>query len=137
MPGAENDKNSMMQYDTLKRNKEFSRVYARGKSFATKRLVLVYLPRRYGGVRVGFTVSKKVGNSVTRNRLRRRFREAYRTYLDQLNVSAHIIFIARAPVADAEFREILDDMRYLLKKAQLIEKKPEIKKNEAHTVGSH
>ena len=126
-----------MQYNTLKKNKEFSYVYAKGKSFATKRLVLVYLPRRYGGVRVGFTVSKKVGNSVMRNRLRRRFREAYRTYLGEIRRDAHIIFIARAPVAEAEFREILKDMRYLLTKAQLIEKKPEITKNEEHTVDPH
>lgn len=126
-----------MQYETLKKNKEFSYVYAKGKSFATKRLVLVYLPRKYGGVRVGFTVSKKVGNSVMRNRLRRRFREAYRGYLDDLRANAHIIFIARAPVAEAEFKEIVKDMRYLLTKAQLIEKKPEIKKNEDNNAGSH
>lgn len=126
-----------MQYNTLKKNKEFSLVYSRGKSFATRRLVLVYLPRRYGGMRVGFTVSKKVGNSVMRNRLRRRFREAYRSYLGEINANAHIIFIARAPVAEAEFREISKDMRYLLTKAQLLEKKPEIKRNEAHTVDPH
>lgn len=126
-----------MQYETLKKNKEFAYVYSKGKSFATKRLVLVYLPRRYGGVRVGFTVSKKVGNSVTRNLLRRRFREAYRGYLGELHANAHIIFIARAPVAEAEYREIVKDMRYLLTKAQLIEKKPEIKKHEDNTVGPH
>jgi len=126
-----------MQYNTLKKNKEFSHVYAKGKSFATKRLVLVLLPRKFGGIRVGFTVSKKVGNSVTRNRLRRRFREAYRTYLNDLNANAHIIFIARAPVAEAEFREILKDMRYLLTKAQLLEKQPETKNNEDHIPCPH
>ena len=49
---------------TLKKNKEFTFVYHRGKSCATRRMVLIYFKNRYGGIRSGFSVSKKVGKAV-------------------------------------------------------------------------
>lgn len=108
-----------MQVITLKKNKEFGLVYARGKSFATKRLVMIYLPRRAKGVKVGFSVSKKVGNSVVRNRLRRRLKEAFRFYLDGIHGDVHIVFVARIPAAEAAFGALSKDMHYLLAKANL------------------
>ena len=105
-----------LQLNTLKKNREFSLVYQRGKSQATKNLVLVYLPRKYGGVRVGFSVSKKIGCSVVRNRVRRRLRESMKLISPELKGSAHLVFVARKPIAEAAFSQINGDMIYLLKK---------------------
>jgi len=110
-----------MRIDTLKKNKEFGRVYSRGRSRSTRLLVLVYLEGRYGGVRVGFSVSKKVGGSVVRNKARRRMKEAFRALLPQIGgKNAHLVFIARAAISEAQYAQIAADMRYLLKKCGLI-----------------
>ena len=105
-----------LQLNTLKKNREFSLVYQRGKSYATKNLVLICLNRKYGGIRAGFSVSKKVGCSVVRNKLRRRLKESMRTILPELEGSCHLIFVARKPAADAEYKQLNAVMRYLLKK---------------------
>ena len=109
-----------MQLNTLKKNREFSLVYARGKSVSTKNLVLFYIPRRFGPVRTGISVSKKVGCAVKRNKVRRRLKECMLTLTSEVKGSWHIIFVARKPIAEASFSQISGDMRYLLKKVGLI-----------------
>lgn len=105
-----------MQICTLKKNKEFNRVYKKGKSFPAKTVVLVFLRQNYGGQRVGFCVSKKVGKSVIRNRARRRMKWAYtRVCCEQQHYMA--VFIARPCIVDAEFGKIICDMQYALNMA--------------------
>ncbi len=106
-----------MDVCTLKKNKEFNFVYRRGKAVGAKNMTLVFVKSRYGGVRVGFSVSKKVGNSVVRNRTRRQLKEAYRTRIEALSGNYSLVFVARNTIAQADFSEICRDMRYLLKKA--------------------
>lgn len=106
---------------TLKKNKEFTFVYHRGKSCATKRIVLMYFKNRYGGLRSGFSVSKKVGKAVVRNKVRRRMKECMREFLAEMQPLPHanLIFVARAPIAQARYGEIKKDMKYLLGKTGL------------------
>jgi len=111
-----------VQLVTLKKNREFGQVYSRGKSSATRLMVLVYLSRRTGGVRAGFSVSKKIGGSVERNWVRRRMKECLRMCLPEMEKDVHLIFIARVPIVQADFKTIGRDMRYLLRKAGLLEK---------------
>ena len=60
-----------MRYRTLTKNKEFSRIYARGKSYVHPNLVLYVAKNRLGYTRIGLTATKKVGHAVQRNRARR------------------------------------------------------------------
>ena len=60
-----------MRYRPICKNREFSRVYSRGKAYVHPQLVLYVLKTRRKITRVGFTATKKVGNAVTRNRARR------------------------------------------------------------------
>ena len=107
---------------TLKKNREFSLVYNKGRSFSTKNIVLIYLPRKYGAVKAGVSVSKKVGKSVTRNKKQRQLKECFRYYLPKVSKPAHIVFIARTPIAKAAYREIQGDMGYLLRRFELLER---------------
>ncbi len=102
---------------TLKKNKEFGFVYRKGKGVPLRDFTLVYVKSRYGGVRAGFSVSKKVGNSVTRNRARRRLKEAFRTLLPEIRGNYCFIFVARPRVCAAAFADILAQMRKALVKA--------------------
>ena len=101
---------------SLGRNKHYQYVYRRGKSFPAKLLVLIYLKAR--DVKVGFSVSSKVGNSVVRNRVRRCLREDFRMQRPNLPGGKYI-FVARTVAARATHQELTREMAYHLRKAGL------------------
>jgi len=76
---------------SLKLNSDFRRVYTRGKSAASPRVVLYCRRNRQSENRVGFTVSKKLGNAVTRNRVRRRLREIVRLNAGQMKQNLIVV----------------------------------------------
>ena len=80
---------------------------------------MVYCRSRCSHIRVGFSVGKKLGNSVVRNRVKRRLREAFRPNIPLLLPNYDLIFIAREGVKTAEMTKLQDSMRYLLRKAGL------------------
>ena len=97
----------------LQKNKAFQYVYHRGRSVACRDLVMLYARGR--SLQVGFSVSKKVGNAVTRNRIKRRLRECFRPYLGDVKNGLYVV-VARPSAAEATFHSLQKDMRYLLKK---------------------
>ena len=98
--------------------KEFLRVAAEGKRAAVHGLVLQALPRGDDApVRLGFTVTKKVGNAVVRNRTRRRLREAARLLLRVEPVTGHdLVLIGRDATRGRDFADLQDDLRRALRK---------------------
>ena len=97
----------------LKKNRAFQYVYHRGHSVACRNLVLLLAPGRE--LKIGISVSKKVGNAVTRNRIKRRLRECFRPLLGDVKTGLYV-FVARPSAAEAAFRDLQRDVRYLLKK---------------------
>lgn len=104
---------------SLKRNKEFRYVYRVGKSVGSRPMVLVYTKSRLAELKIGFSVSKKIGNSVARNRVKRRMKESFRLMIPSVKRGYHLIFIAREPVVQEDFAGIQKAMRHLLLKAEL------------------
>ncbi|MCL6441993.1 MAG: ribonuclease P protein component [Alicyclobacillus sp.] len=105
----------------LKENRDFRRVFQRGKSMATGRLVLYWCDSRHPTFRVGFSVSKKIGNAVTRNRLKRVLRECFHKLEGDLSVlQVDFVVICRQAAAQASFHEIEADVRKLLRKAKFV-----------------
>jgi len=80
----------------LNQNKDFRRLYWRGKSTAHPVLVCYVMRNRTGACRVGITASKKIGKAVKRNRARRIIREAYRQLKPKINGNWDIVLVARA-----------------------------------------
>ncbi len=103
----------------LKRRAEFLRVAARGRKAAVHGLVLQAMPREDAlPARIGFTVTKKVGNSVVRNRTRRRLREAARLLLRQREVvGVDLVVIGRDATRFRPFDDLMDDLDRALTKA--------------------
>lgn len=76
------------------------------------------MPNDAGAIRVGFTVTKKIGNAVCRNRIKRRFRAAAREVFPGLALPGHdYVLIARPGAAERAWPALLDDLRGALKHA--------------------
>ncbi len=116
---------------TLKRNKNFRRVYRKGKSVSGTLLVLVYARAREKKLHVGLSVSKRIGNSVVRNRVKRRLRESFTPMIPCVKSGYDLIFIAREPVVQAKFTEIEKAMRKLLRKAALLVEEEDVSRGDA------
>ena len=104
----------------IRKNTEFRTVYRRGKSFSNLLLVL-YIYRNGKDInRCGISVSKKVGKSVIRSRVKRLIGESYRLNNEGLKTGYDLVFIARNPSNDKNYKEIENALKNLLKKAGLI-----------------
>jgi ribonuclease P protein component len=104
---------------SLRRNKEFRYVYKRGKSVSDRNLMLIYVVTKTPHLKVGFSVSKKLGNSVQRNKLKRRMKEAFFSMLGNLSQNCLLIFIPRESARDMEYGDIVLSIGGLLKRAGL------------------
>lgn len=106
----------------LKRRAEFLRVAAKGKKAATHGLVLQALSQQEPGpARIGFTVTKKVGNAVIRNRTRRRLKEAVRLEMAASPVTGvDLVVIGRDNTRGRDFQDLRDDLRRALRKTAVL-----------------
>lgn len=102
----------------LTRRNDFRKVYQRGKTAVSRCLVLYVAPSRNETMRIGFSVSKKIGKAVVRNRIKRQMRAAARDLLPAFSPQKDYVFIARAGIKDKSFAEIEKQMAALLKKVK-------------------
>jgi len=105
----------------LGENRNYRYVYRRGKSWPSRSLVLVYLKGR--DLKIGFSVSGKVGNAVTRNRVRRWLREDARKLRTRLKRGKYIV-VARPGAAEAKHRELTRELQRLIERAKLMKDEP-------------
>lgn len=103
-------------------NRNYRYVYRRGKSYLSRNLVLIHLKGR--DLKIGFSVSGKVGNAVTRNRIRRCLREDVRKLRGEMKCGRYV-FIARTSIVNAPHEAVTREMRKLLAKAKLLKDAPE------------
>jgi ribonuclease P protein component len=105
----------------LKKRREFLRAASRGKRAARPGLVLQAVAGEPGQVRVGFTVTKKVGNAVVRNRARRRLKEAVRLSLPTDQAAGwDLVLIGRDGTGKRPFAKLIEDLRGALKQAGVV-----------------
>jgi ribonuclease P protein component len=104
----------------LSRSGEFDRVYRDGSSQATRHLVLYSFPRgedEQGDVRLGVSVSRKVGGAVERNRVKRTLREAFWALADRLPPQHDFVLVARPEIGALIEREGADGARTSIEEA--------------------
>jgi ribonuclease P protein component len=102
---------------------DFRRVRTQGKSWAHPFAILCALPNNLPHNRYGFSVSKRLGGAVVRNRVKRLLREAVRTTPKEVGplVSGFdVILIARPPIIGHTYAEVCEAVRTLLRRAKLL-----------------
>jgi len=105
----------------LKKSFQFNYIYRRGKSLASKEMALYFAPNRNGNLKIGVSVSKKIGKSAVRNRIKRVFKEAARSLLPRIDRRYSYILVARMNAEDSSFVEVVHTLESLLKKAGCID----------------
>lgn len=108
---------------TLKENKDFQKLYRRGKSFVSPALVTYVKKNKSDNLRYGITTGKKIGNAVRRSRSRRVIRAAFREILPNVKGGCDIVFVARGKTPYVKSYVIKDIMLSHFKKAGLLKEK--------------
>lgn len=106
----------MEKTKVINENRDFKRIYIRGKSLASSCLVTYVMKSKHGDTRVGITTSKKTGNAVHRNRARRVIRAAFGCLREKIEKGFDIVFVARAKTSSVKMRVVLKEMEYHFKK---------------------
>ena len=91
---------------SLRKNRQFQEVYKKGVSRANRYLVMYVLENHQDENLLGISVSKKVGNSVVRHRVKRLVKESYRLHEDIFNSGLNIVITARASAASISFEQM-------------------------------
>ena len=102
----------------LRKRQDFHRIYKRGTSFVASGMVLYIRKNNNAHFRVGFSVSKKVGKAVKRNKVKRRLRHIARNLSASFCQGFDYIFIARPSLIYLPYDKQVEQMTFLLNKAR-------------------
>ena len=112
----------MLFTESLKKRNDFQIVYRNGKSFANRYLVMYKKENHTDRNRLGISVSKKVGNSVVRHRLKRLIHECYRLHESMFNSGLNIVVLARNSAKSATYAEVESALLHLGKLHGILKK---------------
>jgi ribonuclease P protein component len=108
----------------IKKNEDFQKVFKQGKSIANRQFVIYMLQKTVEPeFRIGLSVSKKIGNAVTRNRVKRLIRQVFLEEKHRIASGNEFIIIARKPAADMNYHEVKSSLNHLFRKAKIFQSK--------------
>ena len=103
----------------VKREKDFKEIFQYGTSFANRKFVVYQLENQQNHFRVGLSVSKKLGNAVTRNQIKRRIRHILLSVRERLADNVDFVVIARKGVEGLDYAEMEKNLLHVLKLSKI------------------
>ena len=103
----------------VKKEKDFSAIFKKGEGFANRKFVIYRLEKNEQHFRVGLSVSKKLGNAVTRNQIKRRIRHILIEHKNQLVENVDFVVIARKGVEILDYAEMGKNLLHVLKLSKI------------------
>ena len=103
----------------VKREKDFKAIFKEGTSFANRKFVVYQLENQKNHFRVGLSVSKKLGNAVTRNQIKRRIRHILLNAKENLVDHVDFVVIARKGVETLDYAEMEKNLLHVLKLSKI------------------
>ena len=88
---------------------EFERVYRQGTAYRGRLFSVHAFPNEHGAPRLGLSVSRRVGNAVTRNAVRRKLREMFHSCISEVSENLDLVVSARPAAAEATFEELREE----------------------------
>ncbi len=108
----------MKREERLTKPRQYTEVYDKGSSWSSRFLVMKALPNNLALSRFGFSVSKRVGNAVTRNKMKRRLKEIVRS--EPVKPGWDVVYIVRSAAASAGFSSLKVSVERILSRAGLL-----------------
>lgn len=109
----------------VKQNSDFQKIYHHGRSLANRNMVLYFCKVFHPSCRVAFAAGKKLGNAVTRNRVKRLLREVYRLHRHELDDTYCVLLVGRAAAVDIKSTELEKSFCSLCRRAGILKKEVE------------
>ena len=103
----------------VKREKDFKAIFKDGASFANRKFVVYQLENQQNHFRVGLSVSKKLGNAVTRNQIKRRIRHILLNVRWHLADDVDFVVIARKGAESLDYAEMEKNLLHVLKLSKI------------------
>lgn len=104
----------------LKKRKEFAYLYNNGQAKHTTHLTLVYLPTKNRKLKIGFSISKKIGKAHLRNLIKRRLRVVVGEIVHKLPDNYNMVFIAKGGVQELTFSQLKLEVASIVDKTKLV-----------------
>jgi ribonuclease P protein component len=121
MPDLQNmGRNTFTKNERIRKRKEYLTIEKQGVRGYSDHFIVIASPNRTGAKRLGITVSKKVGNAVKRNRIKRLLREFFRLNKSGFADAQDIVIIVKRGIPDLDYRDVNGQLERLLIKKQTI-----------------
>lgn len=102
--------------DRITRSRRYKQIYGEKRTLFSGTMVVYHAVAEEGRPRIGLTVSRKIGNAVVRNRVKRLLREIFRQNRDRFNQPLDLVVNAKKSIRDADFRTLEAEFRIVIRR---------------------
>ena len=111
----------LKEKNRIKKRKEFGYIHKHGDTAFGKNIIVLYTYNKFKKVRVGFSVSKKVGKAYVRNKIKRQLRAIVRLNLDKFPTSTNYVIIAKPTIVDLTYSQIEKEVLQTITKVKKVD----------------